>query len=92
MAEYRDLFDFAAKAGCLEGYLYERHNLEPGYLSNWVDNIDRMYNALPEAAKAECKPQYLEVLKKICDYFNKLVGADDQVTKKVHQMLAEVEG
>lgn len=92
MGLYRDLFDFAAKVGCLEGYLYERHNLEPAYLPNWVENIYNMHKALTEEARGDLKPQYQTVLKKICDYCNKLLGADDPVTKRVTTMLAELEG
>jgi hypothetical protein len=92
MAEYKEVFDFAAKVGCLEGYLYDRHNLEPSYFPNWVGNIERLYKALPQEAKADFRPQFQEVLKKICDHCNKLLGADDQITKRMTQMLAELEG
>jgi hypothetical protein len=37
MAEYEELFKFAAKAGALEGYLYKREKVES--LDNWVSNI-----------------------------------------------------
>ena len=90
MSAYRELFDFAAKVGCLEGYLYDRHNLEPGYFPNWVGNIERLYKALPPAVKADFNPQYQEVMKKICDHCNKLLGADDLITKQVTKMLAEI--
>lgn len=92
MAVYHDLFDFAAKVGCLEGYLYERHNLEPAYLPNWTDNIERMYRALPEEAKKDSKELYRTVLKKISSHCEKLLGANDPVTKKVSALLAELEG
>lgn len=92
MAVYRELFDFAAKIGCLEGYLYERHNLEPAYLPNWTDNIERTHRALPEDAKKDIREPYLTVLKKVSDHCEKLLGANDPMTKKVAGMLAELEG
>ena len=39
MGAYEELFKFAAKAGSLEGYLYEREKVEP--LEDWVSNIER---------------------------------------------------
>ena len=46
MGEYEELFKFAAKAGALEGYLYEREKVEP--LDNWVSNLEKMHASLPD--------------------------------------------
>lgn len=51
MALYRDLFNFAAKVGCLEGYLHERKEPDISTMPNWVANIARMYKDLPEEVK-----------------------------------------
>ena len=60
------LFLFAAKVGSLEGYLFERSKVEP--LSNWIDNIDKMYHNLPSAIKVEIDPLLINVLKTVLDY------------------------
>ncbi|MFH1775049.1 MAG: hypothetical protein ABH839_00105 [Chloroflexota bacterium] len=64
--EYRELFLFAAKSGSLEGYLFERSEVEP--LVGWVDNIDRMYRDLSPAARQEIAPVLAPVLEKILEY------------------------
>ena len=56
MGEYAEFFKFAAKAGALEGYLYEREKIES--LSNWVNNMQVMYNKLPADVKKEIKEEY----------------------------------
>jgi hypothetical protein len=60
---YQELFLFAAKAGSLEGYLYERTEVEP--LANWVDNIGKMYQALSPEVKREVDPVLTPVLERI---------------------------
>ena len=62
MAKYDIIFKFAAKAGALEGYLYEREKLEP--LDNWVANIDAMYRSLPDGVKDDIKEEFGVVLRR----------------------------
>jgi hypothetical protein len=60
MGEYAEFFKFAAKAGALEGYLYEREKIES--LSNWVNNMKIMYDKLPADVKKDIKEAYGIVL------------------------------
>ncbi len=60
MTEYEQLFKFAAKAGALEGYLYDRQKVEPLY--NWVANIEKMYAGLPDEIKKDVKDEFSRVL------------------------------
>ena len=66
MGEYEELFKFAAKAGALEGYLYERAKLEP--LDNWVSNIERMYASLPDRMKDDIRSEVSTVLTRTLAY------------------------
>jgi hypothetical protein len=66
MGEYEALFKFAAKAGSLEGYLYEREKIEP--LSNWVSNLETMYANLPDEVKAEIRKELSNVLARTLNY------------------------
>jgi len=60
VAGYEELFKFAAKAGALEGYLYEREKVESLY--DWVSNIERMYASLPDNVKEDIKNELSSVL------------------------------
>lgn len=66
MEEYEALFRFAAKAGSLEGYLYEREKTEP--LSNWVSNLETMYANLPDEVKAQIRNELSNVLARTLNY------------------------
>jgi hypothetical protein len=66
MGEYEALFKFAAKAGSLEGYLYEREKIEP--LSNWVSNLETMYANLPDEVKAQIREELSNVLARTLNY------------------------
>jgi galactose-1-phosphate uridylyltransferase len=66
MEEYEALFKFAAKAGSMEGYLYEREKIEP--LSNWVSNLETMYANLPDEVKARIRDELGNVLSRILQY------------------------
>jgi len=89
MSEHRDLFDFAAKLGCLEGYMYKRENAEPQYLPNWVNNISNMYMKLPDPIKLEIKEEYLRILRNILDHTQRIVGPEHDVVQRLNDMIGE---
>jgi len=84
-AEYRELFLFAAKAGGLEGYLFERKEVEP--LSNWIDNIGKVYRDLSPAVKKEVDPVLTPVLERILEYGARTL--EPGLREKVEQILQE---
>jgi hypothetical protein len=86
MGEYAEFFKFAAKAGALEGYLYEREKIEP--LSNWVNNMQVMYNKLPADVKREIKEEYSTVLTRILSNGEKVLN--DEIKSKLTSMLSEL--
>ncbi len=44
---YLEIYEFAASAGALEGYVFQRADLNPDALNNWVQNLVKQYYALP---------------------------------------------
>jgi len=46
MDVYKLVYDFAAKAGSLEGYVYPK-GLDVKYLSPWTDHLVELYRSLP---------------------------------------------
>jgi hypothetical protein len=45
---YKNIYEFAASAGAFEGYVYQRKNLDAESLDNWVRNLVKQYQDLPE--------------------------------------------
>ena len=85
--EYEQFFNFAAKAGALEGYLYEREKIEP--LTNWVNNIDEMYRKLPESVKRDIEKAYAVVLTRILSNGEKVIP--EELKSKLNSMLSELQ-
>ncbi len=81
---YQELFLFAAKVGSLEGYLFQRTDVEQ--LDNWVDNIVRMYQELPAAVAKDVAPALATVLKRIFDYGETMIKPG--LREKLEQVLA----
>lgn len=86
MIEYKDLFKFAAKAGSLEGYLYEREKVEPLY--DWTRNIEGMYFSLPDNIKKEIKDELSAVLTRILNYGEKAL--DQEIRTSLNNLLSSL--
>ncbi len=81
--QYHELFLFAAKAGSLEGYLFQRQAVEP--LTDWVDNITRMYDELSPVVRKDIAPATAVVLKRALEYGDKLL--ESGLKEKLQQLL-----
>ena len=86
MGEWAENFKFAAKAGSLEGYLYEREKIEP--LSNWVSNIEDMYRNLPDNVKEDIREEYGSVLTRILRNGEGVLG--EEIESRLSKMLSEM--
>jgi hypothetical protein len=53
---YREIYEFAASAGALEGYVYLKEALEASHLDKWVRNLVAQYRGLPGAAREAVQP------------------------------------
>ena len=52
LERYRELYAFASSAGALEGYVYPLEDRDMGFLANWIHNLVKQYNALPETVRS----------------------------------------
>ena len=84
MGVYKELFKFAAKAGSLEGYLYEREKVES--LDNWVSNIERMYASLPDNVKEDIRNEFSVVLTRTLTYGGKLL--EQEIRTRLKDLLS----
>jgi len=53
MGIYKEVYDFAAKAGALEGYVYPKKKVDLSYLPQWVDNLMNDYRSFPSEVREE---------------------------------------
>jgi hypothetical protein len=59
MKRYRDVYDFAAGAGALEGYVYQKGDTDIGDLSVWAGRLESQYRSFP--------PEIVEEFQDLCD-------------------------
>ncbi|MBI3079244.1 MAG: hypothetical protein HYY85_20015 [Deltaproteobacteria bacterium] len=91
MALSLDVFRLAARLGSLEGYLYERRDVEVSSLPNWVENIEREYRALPAAVQAEVRGELVQVLRNVARSMAGAVDDGNPALASTHRLLAELE-
>ena len=53
MVIYAQIYEFAASAGALEGYVYHKKEVDMTALPNWVSNLSAAYKCLPAEALGE---------------------------------------
>ena len=86
MSIYRDLYDFAAKAGSLEGYVYPKE-MEISYLSAWVDHVVQGYQMLPEEAREEFQDLCNGTIGRAIQSLLPVLTEDHQVIKKLKSIV-----
>ncbi|HBE44689.1 MAG TPA: hypothetical protein DDW17_04345 [Deltaproteobacteria bacterium] len=89
MGLYKDLFNFSAKVGCLEGYLYERKDVDLSSLPNWIGNIEKMFKKFPREIKADIYEEYVAILKKILLSAKKILDKEDKLVLRLKRMISE---
>ena len=82
MGIYRDVYDFAAKAGSLEGYVYPKE-MEVSYLAKWVDHVVQGYNMLPEEARKEFQDLCNGTIGRTLQALIPVLGEDHDVIRKL---------
>jgi len=53
---YTQLYEFAASAGALEGFVYRRPDVSAATIEKWVENLGQAYPLLPAEVVKEIQP------------------------------------
>jgi hypothetical protein len=86
MGTYRDVYDFAAKAGALEGYVYPKE-METSYLPVWVDHVVQSYRMLPEEARSELQDLANGTIGRAIQSLLPVLGEGHEVIKKLRSVV-----
>lgn len=87
MGIYRKLYDFAAKAGALEGYVYPKE-MDPNYLSLWVEHMVEEYQGIPPEVKEEFQDLCDGTVGRAIQSLLPSLGEDHEVVKKLKGLTA----
>jgi hypothetical protein len=88
MAIYREVYDFAAKAGALEGYVYQKEKIDENYLPRWVDNLVNQYHRFPSEVKEDFQSLCNGTLGRAVQSLLPHLGKDHEVIKKLKSMIS----
>ena len=70
----KEIYDFAASAGALEGYLFLKTDLDPAGLDNWIRNLSLQYQALPDDIRKGFQPSLDRTLGRAVQSLTTLFG------------------
>jgi len=87
MGIYKKVYDFAAKAGSLEGYVYPREKVDVSYLPRWSDNLVAQYWDLPPEVREEFQGLCDETLGRAIQSLLPILGEDHEVIKKLKTLV-----
>ena len=84
---YTKIYEFAASAGALEGYVYPKKELNPEYLPNWVDHLVAAYRLLPPDALEKIQSSLDGTLGRAVRALVPVLGEDHEVISKLKSMI-----
>jgi hypothetical protein len=85
---YKQIYEFAASAGALEGYVYGKETLGETVLAKWCDNLVTAYNRIPPEAREQFQPSCDQTLGRAIRSLLPLLGEDNQTIGKLRSMIA----
>ena len=87
MGIYRDIYEFAARAGALEGFVYGKDKIEPGSLKNWVNNLVNQHHALSDDGRADFQDLCDGTLGRAIQSLIPLLGEDHELIQQLKSLV-----
>jgi hypothetical protein len=84
---FTQLYEFAASAGALEGFVYKRHGLEAGSVSKWIENLVEAYELLPAKVLKEIQPSLDGTLGRAVRSVCNVLGEEHPLVQKLKSMV-----
>jgi hypothetical protein len=84
---YTQLYEFAASAGALEGFVYRRPDVEAGAIEKWVENLGKAYKLLPEEVLKEIQPALDGTLGRAVKSVGKVLGEKHVLVRNLKSMV-----
>jgi hypothetical protein len=86
---YTKIYEFAASAGALEGYVYHRGELDMNALPKWVDNLVAAYQHLPSEVRQEIQSSCNGTLGRAIRSLNLILDEKDEITLKLRSVVTD---
>jgi Rad3-related DNA helicase len=85
---YKQIYEFAASAGALEGYVYCKETLSEAVIAKWCDNLLNAYNRIPPEARQQFQTSCDQTLGRAIRSLLPLLGEDHDIIGKLRSMIA----
>jgi hypothetical protein len=84
---YRQIYEFAASAGALEGYVYRREDVDMQALTNWIGNLKAAYGLLTQEVLNEVQSSIDQTLGRAWKSLALRLGQEHDLAKTVRSMI-----
>ena len=84
---FTQLYEFSASVGALEGFVYQRPDVEAATIEKWVENLEKAYRLLPENAVKEIQPALDGTLGRAVKSVTKVLGEEHVLVQKLKAMV-----
>lgn len=85
---YENIYEFAASAGALEGYVYQKKDLDMNALAKWVDNLVAAYSRIPTEAREEIQSSCDQTLGRAIKSLIPLLGEGHNIVGDLKSMIS----
>jgi len=86
---YAQLYEFAASAGALEGFVYRRPDMAAATIEKWVENLGQAYPLIPAEVLKEIQPSLDGTLGRAVRSVGQVLGEKHPM---VHRLKSMVKG
>jgi len=87
MGIYRDIYEFAARAGALEGFVYGKDRIEAGSLKHWVNNLVSQYHAFSHEVRGDFQDLCDGTVGRAIQSLIPLVGEDHALVQQLKDLV-----
>ncbi len=84
---YMKIFEFAASAGALEGYVYQKENIDMAALPKWVDNLVTAYQHLPTEVRDAIQSSLDQTIGRAVKSLASLLGEEHEIGRKLRSLV-----
>jgi hypothetical protein len=84
---YSKIYEFAASAGALEGYVYQKDKVDMEALTNWVENLVAAYNHLPSEALDEFQSSLDQTIGRAIRSLSSALGREHEILQKLESIV-----
>ena len=88
MEMYWEIYEFAASAGALEGYVFKKDHLEPGELDDWIHNLVKQYEGFPGEIKKHFQGSLDRTMGRAVHSLSAILGSEHQHVLSLKSLIA----